>query len=326
MLLGIAFTVYFSVTLLLSSSTGSNLKSHPRNDMVNQAKDSPNNRSKDNDSGIIHAAAAAAVNHYDLHYLLDTLRRELMTPSLYPEYYYDSKKHPSRFTTTPSTSLSASSIEVVPLPVSSCRITYTIDPYAIAFYQDMLHDYKHQQLMSQRYRFDSDFREYLNEWLLLEFFLSSPCRINGTDEDDDIRRGSQGSNDINYRYDQQARVSDGVRQPSMPLNYNYNDINNYNNSISNDLSTRSNPPNYHIIFLPFKYLLSIKQALSIATKRIITKVFMNAITSPSFEHHREGYILVHASTLNYKELFVNILTHYDEVIMIRYQSVLWTMI
>ena len=318
MLLGIAFTVYFSVTLLLSS-TGSNLKAHPRNDMVNQAKDSSNSRSKDNDSGIIHPTAAA-VNHYDLHYLLDTLRRELMTPSLYPEYYYDSK-HPSRFTTTPSTSSSlssssssSSSIEVVPLPVSSCRITYTIDPYAIAFYQDMLHDYKHQQLMSQRYRFDSDFREYLNEWLLLEFFLSSPCRINGTDDDDndDIGRGSQGGNDINYRYDQQTRVSKGVRQPSMPLN---NNNDNNNNNISNDLSTRSNPPNYHIIFLPFKYLLSIKQALSIATKRIITKVFMNAITSPSFEHHREGYILVHASTLNYKELFVNILTHYDEVIM-----------
>jgi hypothetical protein len=321
MLLGIAFTVYLTVTLLLSS-TGSNLKSHPRNDMVNQAKDSPSSHSKDNDSIIIHAAAAAAVNHYDLHYLLDTLRRELKTPSLYPEYYYDSK-HPSRFTTAPSislsSSLSASSIEVVPLPVSSCRITYTIDPYAIAFYQDILHDYKHQQLMSQRYRFDSDFREYLNEWLLLEFFLSSPCRINGTDDDDNnVGRGSQGGNDINYRYDQQTRVSESVRQPSMPLNNNVNNSNNNNNSIStNDLSTRSNPPNYHIIFLPFKYLLSIKQALSIATKRIITKVFMNAITSPSFEHHRQSYILVHASTLNFKELFVNILTHYDKVIMIR---------
>lgn len=247
----------------------SNHKVHNRHGLGNQldnrdftaaATTSSSGNSKDNYVQVDININAAASNLYNLSYLLYELRRELTVSSLYPEFYTNHSVGTRSITWSPPTT----SLHGQP---KYCRITYAIDPYAIEFYREMLHNVKHQALMSQRYRFESDFREYLSEWLLMEYFLSCPCRININSANDD------------------AYAADG---PAIV-------------------------PNYNIIFLPFKYLLSIKKDLPTATKNTITKVLRNVIEGSSFEHRRESYVMIHGSTLNYKELFSSVLTYYNEV-------------
>ena len=104
---------------------------------------------------------------------------------------------------------------------SECKVTFSIDPIAEEFYLELIKDKK----LHDKYNFQYDSRQFVNELLLLEYFRISKCRI---------------------------------------INNHSSKIEHHILSITKDEHRNKITmiPHYYIIFIPFKYLFSINKTVT----------------------------------------------------------------